>query len=171
MVDHSAQSTAFLELYDQYVSRIFAFLYVRTGHRQVAEDLAGATWVKAWSAWQGKQPGSSPAWVFQIARHVLIDHQRKTPEIPLEHFDHHAAPETIMPAQQLREIQSALEQLSADQRDVILLRVWDGLSFDEISQVLGPSPAACKMRFARGVQKIQHILLPLIMLYAYAKLH
>ena len=169
MSETTDQSAAFLALYDELAPRLLAFLFVRTSHRQTAEDLASTSWMKAWSAWPKRRPGNAAAWMFQIARRTLIDHTRKTPDLLLDHLDDLSAPDTLLSTQQLREIREALAELSPDQREVIVMRVWDGLTFAEISTILGTSTSASKMRFARGVEQLKRHLLPLILLLLYAQ--
>jgi DNA-directed RNA polymerase specialized sigma24 family protein len=67
---------AFADLYDRYVDQVFAYVYRRVGHRQLAEDLVGDVFLRAYRRlssfeWQGVDLG---AWIITIARNRVHDH-------------------------------------------------------------------------------------------------
>jgi len=152
----------FNRLYDAYVRKIHDFMYFRTYHRQTAEDLTSLTFTKVVEHFNTYKPvaGSFSTWLYRIARNTLYDHYR-TSKMILEF------PETWEIAsgehlekqfdarQTLREVREYLNTLPRETRDIVLLRVWDGLSYAEISRIVGKSESACKMSMMRTVQKLK----------------
>ena len=78
---HKAQagdSEAFAQLYDLYVKRIYAYVFVRVRHKEAAEDITSVTFMKALEKLNTFQNEVSYiAWLFTIARNTLIDHIRR----------------------------------------------------------------------------------------------
>jgi RNA polymerase sigma-70 factor, ECF subfamily len=152
----------FAELYDRYVTPIYRFAYYRTFDRQLSEDITSQTFVQAMEKIGSFRPSRGPfaAWLYGIARNLVIDHFRaakRTAEFP-EDYD---APSDDDPAKDAAtrmsyaEVRSALEHLEPLQRDVVLLRLWDGLSYREIAQITGKSEGNCKVMFSRTIGKLR----------------
>jgi len=72
-------------------------------------------------------------------------------------------PESVLSTEDdLRKIKDYVTKLTSRQREIVLLRVWDNLSYKEIAEVVGESEANCKMIFSRVVKKMRHELNPII---------
>ncbi len=148
-------------LYNAYVRKIYDFLYYRTMHKETAEDLTSLTFTKALERINSysASKGSFSAWLYQIARNSLIDNYKQTrPTDPAETLENFAGKdnlETQIEAKlNLEKVQKFLNTLDEEKREVVTLRVWDGLSYKEISEVLGKSEASCKMIFSRTLEKL-----------------
>lgn len=69
---------AFGFLYDNYIKKIYDFIYYKTHHQETAEDLTNATFMKALENIRkfNLQEAYFPAWLYKIARNTVIDHYR-----------------------------------------------------------------------------------------------
>lgn len=159
---------AFLTLYHEQVNHIYAYLKVRCGHQQTAEDLTSQVWMKAWQSWPTVKHDRVRSWVYQIARRTLIDHYRRQPDISWDGLEGAMTRPVRDVQNDIAEIRRALWKLTDEQRDIIVMRIWDGLSFTEIAEMLNSSPAACKMRYQRGVSSLGSFL-ALLTLFLYAQ--
>lgn len=148
----------FAQLYDTYVTPIYRFAYYRTFDRQLAEDITSQTFLKALEKIGDFRATRGPfaAWLYGIARNLVIDHFRaakRTAVLP-EEFD---VPSDDDPAAEtgdrlaFAEVRKALHLLEPLQRDIILLRLWDGLSYREIARITGKSEGNCKVIFSRTI--------------------
>lgn len=154
---------AFAGLYDLYGRRIYDYLFYRTHHKETAEDLASACFLKALEAADRFDPdrGSFGAWIYRIARNALIDHVRGLkPSADIEDvWDLLASGEDVArdaeAREKLRAVEARLMELPSAQREVVILRLWDGLSYAEIAEITGKSEAASKMAFSRGLAAIR----------------
>lgn len=163
----------FEKLYDSYFKKIYRFIYYRTGHKETAEDITSQTFIKALEKIQrfDLSRGTFSAWIYCIARNKVIDHYRtrkseldisgvwglgKDPNPDIEARD------------RLREAENYLKKIKKDQREIVLMRVWDGLSYKEIAEITGKNEANCKMIFSRTIGKLkEEIVLLLILLSIY----
>ena len=152
--------TGFAEVYDAHIEKIYAFVYYRVSHREIAEDLTSATFLKALDKYATFKGGNVRAWLYRIARNTITDHYR-THHPPVDLETAQDVPSTSNPAQdaetrmQLGRVREELDKLPAEQRDIVLLRVWDGLTHAEIAEILGKSEASVKMQFSRSLRQLQ----------------
>lgn len=154
---------AFGRLYDAYARKIYDFVYYRTHHRETAEDLTSDVFLKAFAKIGGFDAGKGTfsAWLYRIARNRVIDHYRTAkPADDIEDvWDLLRSGDDVArdaeTRERLREVETHLAALPAAQRDVVIMRAWDGLSYAEIAETLGKSEAACKMSFSRAVATLR----------------
>lgn len=162
----AGDAEAFGLLYDRYVRKIHDYLFYRCHHRETAEDLTSLTFTKALErlASFDANKGTFSAWVYRIARNALIDHYRALkPETDIEDVWDLLRDGTDMvrdaeTAERLRQVETHLATLPAQQRELVIMRVWDGLTYAEIAAVTGKSEAACKMAFSRTMTALREVL-------------
>ncbi|MFP4157845.1 MAG: RNA polymerase sigma factor [Opitutales bacterium] len=142
---------AFVNLVDRWQNRLINYFYRATGNRADAEDLAQETFVELFRvAGRYESRGSFSAFVFTIARRRLIDQYRKGSRRPLNYLDpmDDTMQQMAEAADSSREIREAfhlaLSALPEKQRQAILLRQQQGLSYEEIAETLAASVSAVK---------------------------
>ena len=161
---------AFAGLYDRYVDQVYGYVRRRVGNREIAEDLTGDVFLRAWRRfdrfeWQGVDLG---AWLTTIARNRVHDHF-KSARFRLERSvddvgDRDAgpstdAPERVAEARELaRSLAAALEELKDDHREVIELRFVHDMSVTETATVLGRTVGATKALQYRALRALAGIL-------------
>ena len=76
----NGNSEAFALIYDYFAPKIYKFIYFRTGHKEVAEDILSDTFIKGWQKInQINSPEALSAWLYQIAKNnirLLPDQER-----------------------------------------------------------------------------------------------
>ncbi len=152
----------FASLYDAHVRDIYKYLYYRTQHRETAEDLTSQVFLKALDKFDSydETRGAFIAWAYRIARNVLIDHYRSTrPALDIEDvWDLQSDADVVRDAEareRIEKLRPYLTALPKEQRELLLLRLWDGLSYAEISEIVGKSEDACKMSYSRIIAKLR----------------
>jgi RNA polymerase sigma-70 factor, ECF subfamily len=159
-------------LIEQYQYRLFRYLVYLTGHRERAEDFFQETWIRVLE--RGHQyDGKSKfeAWLFSIARHLVIDWQRQkkaqsldaltNPEegAPVEFADDDPSPLHLVLAQESdATVQASLSKLPAIYREVLLLRFQEELDLLEIAAVLSAPISTVKSRLYRGLADLRGLL-------------
>ena len=156
---------AFGKLYELYIRPIYNFVYYKTHHRETAEDITSQVFMKAYRAATSFEPekGTFQAWLYQIARHAVIDHYRAArPTKDIEDVWDLSGKENIVRDTDnkilLEKVEKYLREFSPEQRDIIILRVWQELSYAEIAEVVGKSEASCKMSFSRSMKKLHEAM-------------
>ncbi|MBI5531051.1 MAG: sigma-70 family RNA polymerase sigma factor [Candidatus Doudnabacteria bacterium] len=157
----AGQLEQFAVLYDAYVRKIYDFIFYRTMHKETAEDLTSLTFTKALeriNTYQANK-GSFSAWLYQIARNTLIDNYKNhKPTAAVEELENFASGENLEQQTEARlnleKVKNFLQTLDEEKREIVTMRVWDGLSYKEIGDILGKSESSCKMSFLRIMEKL-----------------
>ncbi len=153
---------AFGELYDRYIEKIYRFVYYKTQHKETAEDIVSDVFMKAVAKLDDfdASAGTFQAWIYRIARNAVIDHYRgRKQDQNIEDIWDLAATgdierDTDM-KNRLAQVEKYLSTLKPEQRDIIMLRIWQDLPYQEIAAILGKSEASCKMAFSRGIKDLR----------------
>jgi len=148
---------AYRELVRRYERPIFSLIYRMVRDRELAEDLAQETFVKALNALDSYRPEYKfSSWIFKISNNAAIDHlrRRELDTLSLEGSPHAATPDAIeatalqigdrgetpldvVEAKELGgEIEQAIARLRPEYRQCILLRHVDGRAYEEIAEIL-----------------------------------
>ncbi len=132
-----------------------AFARGLCGHREMADDLAQDTMMRAWAARESYTQGTNfRAWMFMIMRNQFYTTIRKNSR--MTSLDPEVAERVLVvaPAQQnginVDDVAKALQKLPAEQREVLLLIGANGLSYEEAAEVIGVAMGTVKSRLARG---------------------
>lgn len=151
----------FGQLYNLYVKKIYGFIYIKTMHREIAEDLTSATFLKAVEKIGSFDADTNfSAWLYAIARNGVIDHYRTQKQnLDIDDFwdldsgDDFA--ESFANLETLQKVKSYLKTLSAEQRELVLMRVWGSMSFKEIAAATGKSEGSLKMAISRILKEMK----------------
>jgi RNA polymerase sigma-70 factor, ECF subfamily len=150
--------------YESHSKAIYKFLFWRTKDVQLSEDLTSSTFEKAWISRKNFHGGSEQAWLYRIARNVLIDHWRKKKELFVEDTDdlqEDAQPsieELLDRKQQLQDLQKALDKLPDEMHTVITLRFIEGKSCRQVASRLKLSEGNVRVMQYRALKRIKKSL-------------
>ncbi len=153
---------AFGLIYDQFLDRIYRFIYLKVTNREEAQDLAQQAFMKAWEAINRFEDEGLPfsSWLYRIARNLVIDFYRvQKNNVSLDeslvvlHSDD--LEEQLFKNQKNEEIKEALKDLTGEQRDIIILRFVDDLSYKEIGKIIKKNPAALRILQHRAINKLR----------------
>ena len=152
---------ALSELYTHYHPKIVKFIYYRTNPKY-AEDLASDVFVKVIRSIP-KQHGNFDAWIYRIARNVIIDkgrHLNSRPEAELTQEyaenveDHKKQQDSVNSAM---DIHHALEQLNDEQREFLTLKFIQGLDNNDIADITGKKVGALRAMQFRALKALKDI--------------
>ncbi len=132
------------------------------GDRAAADDLVQDTLERAWSRYSQWRPGSNlRVWLFGIMHNLRVDQLRR-PSLATQALDEDCCDASIRPTQsdglELMDLESALRQLSEEQRGVLLLVALDEMSYGEIAETLAIPIGTVMSRLSRGRERLRQIM-------------
>jgi RNA polymerase sigma-70 factor (ECF subfamily) len=152
-------------LINRHQSKIFGFIYSKIADRDISNDIFQDTFIKVIKTLKSKsynEEGKFLPWVMRIAHNLIIDHFRKNKKMPMfretEEFsifsimsdDTLTIENKIIHEQVEIDLKKLIEELPTDQKEVLIMRMYQDMSFKEISEATGVSinTALGRMRYA-----------------------
>jgi RNA polymerase sigma-70 factor, ECF subfamily len=164
----------FSQIYDQYVTKIYRFIYLKVSSQELAEDLSSEVFMKTWETYreQIRNPKSEirniQAYLYQVARNIVADHYRTrkikivSVEETIELTDEaDSLQDQAVLNLEMDRIQKALATIQDDYQNLIIWRYLDELSVPEIMQITGKSEDNVRVGIHRALQALK-ARLPLI---------
>ena len=149
--------------YTAYREKVLAYMTGRAACREDAEDLCEEVFAEVLRCLPRYDPekASLSTWIYQITRFTLIDYLRtRHPNEPLREdiaaSDNIA--EDLLRRETLERLAFALQALSQEERDIIVLRYDKGLSLTDISRLTGISYGMVKVKHAKALQALREKL-------------
>lgn len=155
----------FLAIYDKYADAVFRFCYWRLFERELARDVMQQAFLKTWEYLSsGKQVENLRAFMFKIARNLVIDHRRAKKEMASVEEMAEAGVEISAKDEQwdlrldLAKVRSLLLELDDIYQEAVSLRYIEGLRPKEIAMILGESEDVVSVRIHRGLKKMKELI-------------
>ncbi len=152
-------------LIEKHQTRIYGFIYSKISDRDLSDDIFQDTFIKVIKTLKSNsynEEGKFLPWVMRIAHNLVIDHFRKSRKMPMlretEEFsifsvlpdNSETIENEIISLQIENDIKKIIKELPEDQKEVLMMRIYQDLSFKEISELTGVSinTALGRMRYA-----------------------
>jgi RNA polymerase sigma-70 factor (ECF subfamily) len=167
-------------LIERHQSKIYGFIYSKIADRDITDDVFQDTFIKVIKTLKSNsynEEGKFLPWVMRIAHNLVVDHFRRTKKMPMQReteeysifsymSDNSMNVEGRMITDQVEtDLQRLLDELPADQKEVLVMRMYQDMSFKEIADLTGVSinTALGRMRYAlmnlrKVIEKNQIIL-------------
>jgi RNA polymerase sigma-70 factor (ECF subfamily) len=146
-------------LFAQYRDRVFRYMYRASGQAEVARDLTQDVFVRVSRAnVPVAADGQVAAWLFRIARNIVVDYLRQRRRLPELGLLPEAGPARAASQETVIAINEALATLPELDRDVFLLRELAGLRYDEIAVACDLTPDAVRSRIHRARVALRELL-------------
>jgi RNA polymerase sigma-70 factor, ECF subfamily len=167
-VRRPAEAADFARVYDDEVWNVYGFFGYRVASREHAEDLTQLTFERALAAWDRFDPrrASVRTWLMAIAHNILVDHYRAgatAAQEPLPEGDAEQAALGSEPSPESNlglspELESALGELGARERELIALRFGADMSGPEIAELTGLSLSNVHQILSRSMRRLREKL-------------
>jgi RNA polymerase sigma-70 factor (ECF subfamily) len=152
-------------LINRHQSKIYGFIYSKLSDRDISDDIFQDTFIKVIKTLKSNsynEEGKFLPWVMRISHNLIIDHYRRNKKMPMyretEEFSIFSIMSDNMPniesqlitSQVENDLRKLIEELPAEQKEVLMMRMYQDLSFKEISEMTGVSinTALGRMRYA-----------------------
>lgn len=161
----SGDTEAFTLLYERYVTRIYNYIYYRTGNPFEAEDLTSRVFHRALNHISRYDNRGVPfsAWLYRIAHNLVANWHRdnsRRKEVPLDDYAQHAQhspmPETnVVNSQEMEEMLQAIRRLSPDRQQLLILKFVEGMANAEVAVIMMRSEGAIKSLYHRTLMALR----------------
>lgn len=153
-------------LYARHSVRIYRFIMARSRNSAVAEELTHEAFIEIWrSAPNFRGDSSASTWMFSVARNTALSAMRRRREDALDEDaavmleDTDDTPETAVQKTDKSQImRECIDELTADQREVIDLVYYQEKSVNEVSEITGVPPATVKTRMFYARKRLSELL-------------
>ena len=163
----AGDEAALAALYERYVDAIYRYVVYRVNDRYVAEDITADVFLRVVESLSQYDERGVPfvAWLYRISHARVIDYWRRTnrrPTVPIDslagHEEHSDDAGLATDVLQHRALSDALQKITAEQQEVLVLKFMQGLSNEEISQIVGKTIGAVKALQHRGLEALARLL-------------
>ena len=149
-------------LYDRYIDKIYKFIYIKTNNREIAEDITSDVFCSALnkiSSVSTDEDSNFKAWIYKVAFNKVKDfYKTKKEEVSIEDFFgikiEEDIAENIDNKDKVKKVFNFLWTIKEEQREIIILRIWEDLSYKEISEITWKSVDNCKKIVSRWLKTI-----------------
>ena len=163
-----SQNEQFSQIYDQYIAKIYRFVYLKVDSQETAQDITSKVFLKGWEAFQVqrdavKNPG---AFLYQIARNAVVDHYRakgRSKEVSAD-----ASPEIVDPRADAKEqailsadisaIKQSIKKLEPEYQDIIIWHYLDDMTIPEIAKLVDRPAGTVRVMLHRGLKDLKGLV-------------
>jgi RNA polymerase sigma factor (sigma-70 family) len=150
------------ECVNMYADNVYRFILKNLRHEEDAKDVVQGAFEKMWVNRQVVDNERAKSYLFTVAYHQMIDHIRKNKRISLkEEFNENDKGSTAPRYDTKRLLNEALSKLSETQRSLVMLKDYEGYSYDEIGKITGLNESQVKVYLHRArLQLREYIVSP-----------
>src|SRR5262245_3545655 len=142
-----------------YADNVYRFILKNLRHEEDARDVVQTAFEKMWRSREEIDPVKSKSYLFTVAYHQMIDHIRKVKRVTLKEEFRDEVKVQDKPANNLKKVlEEALSRLNSTQRSLVLLKDYEGYSYDEIGKITGLSESQVKVYLHRARVQLKEFL-------------
>jgi len=162
----------FAKIYDQYIDKIYRFVFLKVNSREVAEDLTAETFLRGWKVYQKiqnskikneKEIENPQAFLYQIARNLITDHYREKGKRQLVSADCVPIADPRSNIEEKTQFDSDLEMIKTalanlendDYQNMVILYYIEDLSVPEIAEITGKSETNVRVIIHRALKALR----------------
>ncbi|MCG7856297.1 RNA polymerase sigma factor [Flavihumibacter sp.] len=135
----------------QYADNVYRFIVKNLRHEEDARDVVQSAFEKMWQRREEVDYEKSKSYLFTVAYHQMIDHLRKSKRVLLKEGFSEQTSIINKPVNNLKKIlDEALARLGETQRSLVLLKDYEGYSYEEIGRITGLSESQVKVYLHRA---------------------
>ena len=149
------------KIYEDYYQKVFSYINSRINNYYDSQDIAEDVFTKVLKKIDSfdESKSSLSTWIYNITKNTLIDFYR-TRHVDLEIIDNYEyiAEEQHVSASELSDLEKALNKLTQEEKDIIVLRYYQGFSLKEIASKLSLTYGVTKLRHNSALEKLKGYL-------------
>jgi RNA polymerase sigma factor (sigma-70 family) len=150
------------ECVSNYADNVYRFILKNLRHEEDARDVVQTAFEKMWRNREEIDAAKCKSYLFTVAYHQMIDHIRKVKRIQLKEEFHEETRVQNRTSNNLKKVlETALARLSETQRSLVLLKDYEGYSYEEIGQITGLNSSQVKVYLHRARIQLKEYLVKL----------
>jgi RNA polymerase sigma-70 factor, ECF subfamily len=166
---------AFSLLYERYSASVLSYLYRMLGNLEDVESIAQEVFLRAFRfAPTYRYPQKFSTWLFTITRNLAINYSRRRKRSPVRNVTElnlegveisgdpyqvaHRATDNVEKQEEIARILKALDDLPTDQKEVIVLGVFQDLSYAEMEEITGTKAVTLRSRMFHGLKRLARLV-------------
>lgn len=165
MIDLNEQ---FGHIYDQYIDKIYRFVYLKVNSQEIAEDITSKVFLKGWEAYKAGAENirNTNAFLYKIANNAVIDHYREKGRTNVVSTEISA--QLVQPGKDIQEkaiinadfaiVKTAIQGLKKDYQDIILLHYIEDMPISEIAEILDKPEGTVRVMLHRGLKELRNVI-------------
>ncbi|MFH0740173.1 MAG: sigma-70 family RNA polymerase sigma factor [bacterium] len=150
------ENKKFAKIYDKHIDKIYRFIFLKTGAKEVAEDITSQVFTKGWRKFklQGADINNMSAYLFQIARAEVANHYREASKFQIVSAE---AVEIVDTKNDLvgQDIKDVLRGVDDELQDIIIWHYVEGMSFKEIGKLLNKPEGTVRVMAHRALKELR----------------
>jgi len=155
------------KIYQKNINQIFRFIFLKVNSQEIAEDLCSETFLRGWQVFKKnyKEIENPRAFLYQIARNLIIDHYREKNKAQLVSVDSFplndartSLEEDFVLSFELERVKNALNNIPDNYQEVIILHYIDDLKISEIAEITQKSEGAVRVMLHRALKALKEEL-------------
>lgn len=164
-------SEQFGRIYDQYISQIYRFVYLKVGSKDIAEDIVSKVFLSGWESYSkksksGQSIDNPKAFLYQIARNSVVDYYRQKGRTDISSTEDNAdiadtsknPYEKVLASADIELVRNSIYRLKKEHQDIIIWYYLDDMSIDEISGILEKPAGTVRVMLHRGLKNLKDIM-------------
>ena len=159
----------FSKIYDQYIEKIYRFVYLKVSSQEVAEDITSKVFLKAWELYKDDQESirNMGAFLYQISRNMVIDHYREKGRTKIVSADYNNKivdhktnlHEKAVLNADIDMMKLAIKNLKKDYQDVLIWHYLEDMPVLQIAEVLNKPVGTVRVIIHRGLVALKEQLI------------
>jgi len=159
----------FSQLYDEYLERVYRFIYFKVSSEAIAQDLTSEVFTRLWKQISLDKEVKNPSgFLFTLARNIVIDHYRETDK-EKRNTDIDSIANTMEDKKQnihndaqikeeFQAVTCAMDKLKEEYRQAVFLYYIEQEPIVEVAKTMGKSQGATRVLISRGMKHLRQIL-------------
>ncbi|HOC53913.1 MAG TPA: RNA polymerase sigma factor [Candidatus Pacearchaeota archaeon] len=157
----------FSQIYDDYIDKVYRFVYFKTNTEDVAKDITSEVFTKLWKQIYLDNEIKNPSgFLFKTARNMLVDHYRNKDKNPanldamayMVKDDNQDIEKKAMLNDDMQRIQNAMSDLTEEHRQAVFMYYIEQEPISEVAKSLGKTPNNARVIIHRGMKELKKIL-------------
>lgn len=158
----SNKKKEFGKIYDRYIDKIYRFVFLKVSSQEIAQDISSETFVRGWEKFQIEKIDNPQAFLYQIARNLVIDYYRNKGRVKIISVENLPIVDNKINLEDrvnidsdIANIKLKLADLKDDYQDVIIWHYLDDLSIKEVAKLMDRSEDATRVLLHRALETLR----------------